>query len=287
MRRRHRVLFPVIALFAAALCGGEATAKNVASKKVRKKAVSAPKANTRAVSELMGPFKWGMSPAAVMSTLGKQIDAKYEARIEETRDIYTQDKLRKDAVEEKERVKKTFTKFSGKKTGWDVSLVDKEFTQKNDESMLVYWETDEKEGKDQRRFFFFADDQLWKMFVAFNAEKFEGKKFQDFKGIMEARYGAGKTELVDGIAVVMWRSSAHFLRALDLTTFYGNFCMAISDNSVESWIPGRRKERNPSLDAPNSIIETITEGDKNSGDLRTTNENVIDNITSGKTTKKP
>ena len=44
--------------------------KPVAAEKKKKEA---PKADTKAVTELMGPFKWGMTPDEVFAVLGKQI----------------------------------------------------------------------------------------------------------------------------------------------------------------------------------------------------------------------
>src|SRR5687768_10173430 len=71
-------------------------AKATASAKLK----AAPKADTQAVSQLMGSFKWGMSLEEVMGVLGKQIDEKYQEKIKETRDVYLQDKYRKDAIKE-------------------------------------------------------------------------------------------------------------------------------------------------------------------------------------------
>ena len=48
-----------------------------------------------------------------------------------------------------QKTRSSLVKFDGQKSGWDVSIVDKEFNQSNGESMIVMWE------KDQRRFLFF------------------------------------------------------------------------------------------------------------------------------------
>ena len=250
------------------------------------KMVKAPKANTAAVSQLMGPFKWGMGIDQVVAVLGKQIDEKYQEKIKETRDVYQQDKYRRQAMKEKGDIKKTYEKFEGKKTGWDVSIIGSEFAHKDDESMLYYWENDATTKKDQKRFFFFVDGKLWKMFIAFNTDLFAGKKFADFQSTMEARYGKGAEQMADDIRFLAWRSPGYYLRAIDLTQFYANFCIAISDDSVEQTIYARREERNPKQEKANVIVDSVTEG-KNSKDeskpsLEDPNSDIVDRLTGQK-----
>ena len=286
MRRSH--LLAVLLSLVAGLAAGDLA--HAGKKKGGKKVVKArkdltPKADTRAVSELMGEFKWGMTPEEVQGVLGKRIDEHFQELVKTTSDAYQQDGFRKKAAEEKNRIKKSFVRFEGKKTGWDVSIIDKEFGQKNDESMFVYWENDPTTKKDQRRFFFFVDGKLWKMFIAFNAELFQGKTFEDFKAIMEGRYGKGGPQVQDGVSFINWRSPGFYLRAIDLTTFYGNFCIAISDDNVEQTILARREERNPKVDKASNITESVTE-DKNKKDetrppLDDSNSDVIDRMTGG------
>jgi len=247
---------------------------------------AAPKANTEAVAALMGPFKWGMSPDEVGGVIAKQIDEKYQARIKETRDVYQQDKYRKDATREKNTLKKTYVKFDGRKTGWDVSIIDKEIGHKNDEAMLYYWENDPDTKKDQKRFFLFVDGKLWKMFIAFNSDLFQGKTFADFQATMEARYGKGAPELRDDVKFLAWRSPGYYLRAIDLTQFYGNFCVAISDDSVEQTIHARREERNPKQVQTSVIVDSVTEGknqkDESKPSLEDPNADVVDRMTGSK-----
>lgn len=265
---------------------GEAVA---AKKKAKTAKTAPPKADARAVSELMGSFTWGMTPDQVMGVLGKQIEDKHADAIKATSDVYAQDKIRKKIADQKGRIKSTRVNFEGQKLSLDVSIVGREYAHRNDESLLIYDEFDPESKKDQQRYFFFWDGKLWKMFIAFNAERFEGKGFPDFQAIMEARYGTGQVSLPSGkskdeVTFVFWKSGGHYLRALDFTQFYGNFCLAISDDKIEQSIPARRAERNPTTASERAITESVTERKDPQGAKPTVDESnadVVDRILGG------
>src|SRR5262249_54461820 len=153
---------------------------------------SVPSANEKAVSELLGPYKWGMSPDDVLAALGKQLGDRIAPELAKITDVYEQTRMRKSVKEQVDQVRKSFTRFEGQKTGWDVSIIEGEFLHRNDESMMQYRETDPATGRQQDRFFFFYQGRLWKQFIAFDMTPYKGKTFNDFRGAMEARYGKGQ-----------------------------------------------------------------------------------------------
>src|SRR5579862_8255397 len=51
---------------------------------------------TRAVSELAGKFKWGMTPAEAMEVIEKDIRARYEVKVHGETDPFKQDTIRKE-----------------------------------------------------------------------------------------------------------------------------------------------------------------------------------------------
>ena len=131
-----------------------------------------------------GTFKWGMKPEEVMAQVRTAVEAKYEARIDKARqDPGLQQRIRDEMARELTAVKKSYTKFEGQKSGWDVSIVGPEFQQNTAEAVLVTKEDI------WTRYFFFFEDGLYKMFLAFNKDAIGGKSFQEFGKGMEAKYG--------------------------------------------------------------------------------------------------
>ena len=57
---------------------------------------------------------------------------------------FDQDRVRKERQDAITQMRDSYIKFNGQKTGWDVSIVDREFGHRNNESMLVLWEKDLK-----------------------------------------------------------------------------------------------------------------------------------------------
>jgi hypothetical protein len=243
----------------------------------------APQADAKAVADLMGPYKWGMTVDEVVGVVQKEVAARVQPQIEKTSDPFQQNKLRNSIKEEAAAFKKTLYKFEGQRSPWDVSIIASEYTHRTGESMLIHAEKDAASGKDQQKFFFFADGKLWKMFIVFNMSAYKDKTFEDFKKGMEIRYGKFASDMrvsEDGerIAYVYWRSGTTFLRALDMMQFYGNFCLALSDDRVEQQLAVKRAALYPPRKTPRG---SVTDGgdDEPSHD---SNVNVIDSITKKK-----
>lgn len=239
--------------------------------------------NARAVSELAGKWKWGMTPDDATKVIAEQYHAKYTEEIKKEPDVYKQDLLRKQEVEDVDKVKASLIKFTGQKSGWDSSIVEKEFGHRNDESMLVIWE------KDQRRFLFFWNDKLYKQYIAFNAEHpvFQGKSFDDFAKIIQNRYGKAEMKLAskkqnDDVTLdhLEWPSSNDYtLWALDQSSFYGNFCLKLMQTSVLKSLEAGRAQNSPKKANGNALIDAVTQPDTIKGDA---NDDVVDRITGRK-----
>ena len=256
------------------------------------KKAAAPKAapaNSRAIGELAGKFKWGTSPEEVIKVISDGIHAKYVELAKKEPDVYKQDQLRKDEADEIQKVKDSYIKFDGVAAGnkeWSTSLIQAEFAPRNDESMVTMWE------RDQRRFLFFWHDRLYKQYIAFNNEHpvFAGKTFDDFAKIIQNRYGQAEMKFAqkrtsDDMTLhhLEWPASGEFqLYAIDQSDFYGNFCLVLFNPGVAKQVESARTEHNTKPHAGSALIDAVTQPEKNGGD---TNENIVDQITGKQPTK--
>ncbi len=272
-------LLGAVSLAALILSAGEGTAR--ARKGRVKKAAPAAQAaeETRvAITKLMGKFKWGMTPGAVLQELNKDVEKEYLPKIQEEGDPLLQDRIRREMMEKKKELKSTHIQFTGKRTPWDVSLVDKEFGHRNDESMIVMW------TKKDRRFYFFHHDRLWKLYIAFNTDLFKGKTFEDFARVMEARFGKADHKFAvtlrgdQKLDHLAWPpTQGTKMKAIDNTGFYGNFCLVLSDTSQEENVMTGRRLNSPMKKKGSALVEALTSG--GGEDTSDENEGIVDRIT--------
>ncbi len=222
----------------------------------------------RAVSELAGKFKWGMSPAETMDVIEKDIRTRYEPKVRGEPDPFKQDTIRKEMIESVNQMRASYIKFDGQRTGWDVSIIDREFGHRNGESMLVLWDLSQA---NQRRFLFFWNEKLYKQFIALPADKFKGKTFDEFSEVIQSRYGKAqitfaKMQTQDEMALdyLEWPPAGEFvLRAYDQSSFYGNFCLAVLQKSVYPLVDKERSVHSPSRGhrVNTKIIDTVSTQD--------------------------
>jgi hypothetical protein len=239
----------------------------------------------RAIGELAGKYKWGMNSQEVIALITADIKRNYGEKLKKVTAPLEQDQMRDEMNAEINKLSGSVIKFEGQRTSWDISIIDKDFAHKSNESMLVLWETD------QRRFFFFENDRLWKQFIALNADRFEGKSFEEFAEMIAQRYGPPQKfmatdskgrEVLDHIE---WPASGdYFLKAIDQIAMYGSYCLVLAQKSVMDTIEKRRQENNPARQTRSGADQVFKEnpgGSKGDG-----NADVIDQIT-GKQSGKP
>jgi hypothetical protein len=250
---------PVAARAAKAKARSKAPAKRLVNAKSKK-----------ALAELMGVYKFGMSKDEVVGVLSKQLDAKYKERLEGTTDTYAQDQLRKEKKKELTRLSSSYIVFDGKRTGWDVSLVEDEFAHNTGESMLVQWEN--QDGKNQRRFFFFADGQLYKMFISLDTSAWpeDIRNFESFRSSMEGRYGDG--DVAEG--KITWRAGDFEVNALDKLRTYSALCLVIYNPSVAKELESKRSDKAPPTNTSNGIIDAVIDDGNSRPDIRVNGDTV-------------
>src|SRR6185436_1397445 len=171
----------------------KAPAKAAAAKPRKATPVSAE--HKKALAELYGGFKFGMTKDEVIAVFSKQLDERYDEKIKATTDLAAQDRLRREKKAEVSRLEASYVSFeTTKPSPWDVSIIEDEFAHTTGEAMLERWEN--QGGKNQRRFFFFYGGKLWKMFVSLDMSILpeDKKNFATFRQVMEGKYGAGDVE---------------------------------------------------------------------------------------------
>jgi hypothetical protein len=235
-----------------------------------------------------GVFTWGMNADDVFAKVKGSIEARYQERIDGAKaDPGKQQRIRDEREKEIKGVKASFTKFEGQKTGWDVSIIGAEIAQNNGEAVLQV-----KEDV-WTRYFFFFEDQLYKMFLAFNKDVIGDKSFRDFGKEMAAKYGNPREVYRDekqkgGVKRTLdhfeWAvSGGDSLKLVDRSEFYGVYCLVLANASALGRVADKRKVTNPGGVVKDSLVEAVTSGKESGAD---SNEDIIDRVT-GHEVKKP
>lgn len=259
MRRSLLLISALFGLAASPVYAGGAK-KAAATKKAKApapKPAVAPVVNAehkKALAEKFGGFKFGMTKDEILGVLQKQINDRYDEKIKATTDVMVQDRLRKERKTELARTSSTYVTFDGKKTGWDVSIIETEFAHNTGESMMERWENEN--GKNNRRFFFFKDQKLWKMYISLDVSMIpeDKRNFETFKGVMEGAYGPG---LVDVSGTISWRAGEFDARAVDRLRDYGALGLVVEDPKVRNELVAAREAVAPKKAETPSVIKAI------------------------------
>lgn len=272
----------------ASLSAGPALAAKKKPAASKSKVAAPPNASAAEINKLKGDFKWGMNPDEVAAELTKRLGATYADKLKESANDPTKnDRLRKQLRDEVAALKKKYTKFDGPKTGYDVSIIDQEFAQRTGESMMTAKEPS------ATRYYFFHDERLYKMFVAFDKDMLQGKSFEEFGAMMQARFGKAKEVFVDekskaGVKRKLdhyeWSSkSGDGLRLVDRSEFYDVYCLVVYDAGVAKRLDDARRIAHPVVDKRDALVEAVTSGSKDTLDP---NDDIVDRVV-GKQAKRP
>lgn len=220
-------------------------------------------------------LKFGMTKDEVIALLNKQLDKQYADKLDKAKtDMALQDRLRGEKKREQGLIKASYTVFDGKKGGWDVSIIEDEFAHNTGESMLERWEN--KDGKNQRRFYFFADGKLWKMFISLDVSILpaDKKNFDEFSHKMQEAYGPGAVEA----SQISWRTDEFEARAIDKLKTYDALGLAIADLRVQKDLLAQREAKAPKKPETNSVIKAVVDPDKTDHPDVKQNNNAVDAV---------
>ena len=280
MKRFFILLLGICFLFAGADLYAGKKKKGKKKKKKQKSTEVTVAPTSEQIDPMIEEFDWGMTHEEVLKILSKKIEDKYRKKMAKTSDPINEDQYYKQMQAKIKLLKKGYVEFTGQVTGYDSSLVNIEYTHKNDESMIVF-PKDSKMGRKWDDYFFFINDRLWKIFRAFDADMFPGLQWTDVQGAMSTKFGAKPlemkkfdpdTKLVNVIGL-QWQDSNTLLSLLDYTTFFGIFCLRFEDHSTLAQIDTLRVNKPPSKGG-SSIVDAITEGTSADG-----SEDIVDQMT--------
>lgn len=209
------------------LLGGPAHAQDEAANK------KADDGTKTGVSAILGTLDWGAAHPSVLEQIKADIDARYQDRLQAAAgDTLAIDRILREKNDEFGTVKKTFTRFTGQRTGYESSLISRDFDSGGDEAVLVV------EQQDAQRYYFFKSDQLWKVLLAYNASVSTKVPFGDFLKKVNGAYGEplhvewytpkGGTKRVRSAT---WEDDATVLVVEDRTDFFGTFVMKYLEKS--------------------------------------------------------
>ncbi len=221
-------------------------------------AAHADRVNREALDELMSGFRFGMTRAQAMAKIRRDVKERYDKKIFASSDVYQHDKLRRERDQEIARIESSYVTFEGEVAGWDVSVIDDQFIHNTGESMMVYWES--VGNRNQRRFFFFQDDRLYKMVLTLDVSVIEKSRrtFDVFRPTLERQYGPAR----DHERGLVWISNDYTVFALDKLLHYDTICLVIADKALSRKVLQLRAAREKKVDKGNPIIRSMIGGEE-------------------------
>ncbi len=278
MRRIRPMIFVAMLGLAAPVVAegdGQGHGKAAATTKRARPHKPVSAAHKKALAKLYDGFKFGMTKDEVIAVFSQQLDDGYDERINATTDITAQDRLRRDRKNEINRLQSSYVSFEGTKPSpWDVSIVEDQFAHNTGEAMLERW--DNEVGKNQRRFFFFFQGKLWKMFVSLDVSILpeDKKNFPSFQAVMESQYGPGDVD--DG--VIAWHTDEFEARAVDKLKSYDALGLVIEDSHVRKQVDAMREAKAPPRRETNSVIKAVIDADHTDHPNTKANSDAVESV---------
>jgi len=210
---------------------------------------------------MMGDFRFGMTPGQVFKLMSNEVDAEYEAKQKATSDAMAQDQNRQWRKEQLQSIKANHVQFTqASKHRWGVSLIQFEYEDDSNEEML--WV---KANPTLRKFYFFKDDELWKIIYAYSTEAWPGKSYANivdekfkkwFGPSPEPKLKIDEKSQKVLIQYNEWESAdSSFVRSFDMTAVNGVIVLAVVDKNAED----RIGERLPNLGRDEKFSDDVSD----------------------------
>lgn len=211
---------------------------------------------------LKGDYRWGMSTKDVFKLLSREIEKQYaEKQKAAGDDAMAQDAAREWRTEQLNDLKTQHVRFkSASKHRWGVSLIQFEYADDSNEEMLWI-----KDSPTLKKYYFFKDDRLWKIFYAYSPDTWPGK---DYPAVVDEKFkkwfGVSPKEKVKQdpktaaplVRYYEWKSSdGDFVRSFDMTAVHGVMGLTVLDASAGSDMV----ERLPNVGKDEAFSDTVSD----------------------------
>jgi hypothetical protein len=217
---------------------------------------------------LKGDYRWGMTTKDVFKLLSREIEKQYEEKQKQAgEDAMAQDSARTWRTEQLNDLKANHVRFkSANKHRWGVSLVQYEYADDSNEEMLWI-----KDSPSLRKFYFFKDDRLWKIFYAYSPDTWPGKGYPD---VVEEKFkkwfGVSPKEQVKQdpktaaplVRYFEWKSSdGDVVRSFDMTSVHGVVGLTVLDASADDSMTGRLPDVGKDEEFSDTVSDVLGESD--------------------------
>jgi hypothetical protein len=217
------------------------------------------------VRTLMGDYRWGMSAMDVFKLMSADIETEYKERQKAAKDAIAQDNNRKWRQEQLQRIKANHVKFTANSNHrWGVSLIQYEYEDDANEEMLWI-----KTTTGLRKFYFFKNGDLWKIYYAYSTDTWPGKayeevvdeKFRKWFGASPVAKVQQDPETAEPILrYYEWTAlDGEKIRSFDMTQIHGVIALAVIDGKAEKSL-GERLPNTKRKERVNDVVEGVLGG---------------------------
>jgi hypothetical protein len=211
---------------------------------------------------LKGDYRWGMTTKDVFKLISREIEKEYEEQQKKAGDdAMAQDAAREWRAEQLQDLKTQHVRFkAASKHRWGVSLIQYEYEDDANEEML--WV---KATPTLRKYFFFKDDRLWKIFYAYSPDTWPGldytkvvdEKFKKWFGVSpEEKVKQDPKTAAPLVRYFEWDSSdGDRVRSFDMTQVHGVVGLTVLDIGTEKSVG----ERLPNVGDDAAFSDTVND----------------------------
>lgn len=208
--------------------------------------------------KLIGRFRWKMDPKTVIAQLEKELDEEFAQLQAKTKDPIEQDRNREwkqTQIAELQRNRVKFEKAAHHR--WGVSMIAHDFVDDQGEEMI--W----VKSPTLKKFYFFKDDELYKIVYAYGTQAWPG---EDFKTIVDTKFkkwfgiSAEDKVKIDPatnaplVRWVQWNSADNDrIRAFDMTAVHGALVLSVTAGEAEE----RYGERLPETQDQDNFSQSV------------------------------